>query len=139
MGQAHWLFQIGDTGQTIQGILDSGSKIVAMSKWVWKELGLPICLDHTMRISSANASVDTMIGVLKNLMLDFSAGEVMVQVQVLACANFNLLLGHPFHCLMSTTIEDFLDGSQLITLCDPNSGKQITLPICPWLEGCSHF
>ena len=34
----------------------------------------------------------------------------MVQVQILARANFDLLLGQPFHCLMSTTMDDFLDG-----------------------------
>lgn len=76
------------------------------------------------------------IGVLKNLMLDFGTGKVMVQLQVLAHTNFDLLLESPFHCLMSTTTEDFPDGSQLIILHDPNSGKQITLPMCPWLEGC---
>ena len=94
-----------------------------MPKWIWKELDLPIHSNHTMRMSSANTSIDIMIGVLENLILDFGAGEVMVQVQVLACADFDLLLKCPFHCLMSTTTEDFLDGSQSIILHDPNSGK----------------
>ena len=120
------------------GVLDSGSEIIAMSKCIWKELRLLIHSNHTKKMSSVNTSVNSTIGVLKNLAINFSDGEVMLQVQVLACANFNLLLGHPFHCLMSVMTEDFLDRSQNITLCDPNLRKQFTLPMCPWSKGCPH-
>ena len=89
-------------------------------------------------MSSANASIDTTLGVLENLVINFGAGKVMVQVQILACANFDLLLGRPFHCLMSANTEDFPDGSQTITLHDPNTGKQFMLPMHPWSEGCPH-
>jgi hypothetical protein len=47
----------------------------------------------------------------------------MLQVQVLARTNFDLLLGRLFHCLMSTNTEDFPDGSQTITLRNPNTGS----------------
>ena len=76
-----------------------------------------------MKISSANTSVDLTIGVLENLTIDFGAKKVMLQVQVLAYTNFNLLLDHAFHCLMSVMTKDFPDRLQNITLCDPNSGK----------------
>ena len=87
-------------------------------------------------MSAVNTEVDTTVGVLENLMLDFGAGVVLVQVQIVARANFDLLLGRPFHCLMSANTEDFPDGSQTITLRDPNSGKQYTLPTRRWTEGC---
>jgi hypothetical protein len=87
-----------------------------MPKCIWEELRVPIWSDHMMKMSSTNVSIDTTIGVLENLVLDFGTGEVMLQVQVLACANFDLLLGQPFHCLMSVNTEDFPDGSQTITL-----------------------
>ena len=89
-----------------------------------------------MKISSANTSVDLTIGVLENLTIDFGAKKVMLQVQVLAYTNFNLLLGHAFHCLMSVMTEDFPDRLQNITLCDLNSGKQFALPTRPWSKGC---
>ena len=44
-------------------------------------------------------------------------------------ANFDLLLGWPFHCLMSTTTEDSPDGAQLITLRNPNTGS--SMPYLP--------
>ena len=130
--------KIGESRHSVRGILDSGSEIVAMPKWIWEELGLPIRSDHTMNMSSANASIDMMLGVLENLVINFGAGKVMVQVQILARANFDLLLGQPFHCLMSANTEDFPDGSQTITLHDPNTGKQFALPMRLWSKGCLH-
>jgi len=123
-------------GCVIQGVLDLDSEIIAMPKHIWKDLGLLIWSDHTMKMSLANTSIDTSIGILENLVLDLGMGEVMVQVQILAHANFDLLLGQPFHCLMSTTMDNFPDGSQTITLRDPNTSKQFTLLTHSWSEGC---
>lgn len=67
--------RVGGLGQLLKGMLDSRSKIVAMSKCIWKELGLPIQLDHTMKMSSANTNMNTTIGVLENMALDFGGGE----------------------------------------------------------------
>ena len=110
------------TGWSILGVLDSGSEIVAMPKRVWEDLGLPVQSDHVMMMSNANTSTESTLGVVENLHLDFSASEICLQVQVVPRANFALLLGRPFHCLLSTSTEDFLDSSQTITLRDPNSG-----------------
>ena len=73
-------------------VLDSRSEVVVMPKRVWEELGLPLCSDHVLQMMSANTSVDLTIGVLENLALDFGAGEVLLQVQIMGCANFDLLL-----------------------------------------------
>ena len=116
---------------SLMGILDSGSEVVAMPKHVWEELRLPLCSDHVLQMTSANTSIDLTIGVLENLALDFGTGEVLLQVQIIGRANFDLLLGQPFHCLMSVTTEDSPDGTQLIMLCDPNMGKQYALPTHP--------
>jgi hypothetical protein len=128
--------KVNGTERAINCVLDSGSEIVALPKRVWEELGLPIRSDHVMTMSSANASTDATLGVLENLRLDFGAGDVCVQVQVIGRSNFDILLGRPFHCLMSATTNDFPDGSQNITLRDPNTGKEYKLPTRPWTEGC---
>ena len=130
--------KIPGTCHSLMGILDSGSEVVAMPKHIWEELGVPLCSDHVLWMTSTNTSVNSTIGVLENLALDFNTGEVLLQVQIMGCTNFDLLLGQPFHCLMSVTTEDSPDGTQLITLCDPNMGKQYALPTCPWFEGCPH-
>ena len=120
--------KIVGTGWSILGVLDSGSEIVAMSKQVREDLGLPVQSDHVMTMSNANTSTESTFSVVENLHLDFSAGEICLQVQVVPRANFDLLLGRPFHCLLSASTEDFPDGSQTITLRDSNSGKAYKLP-----------
>ena len=133
--------------RTINAVLDSGSEIVAMPKRVWEGLGLPVRSDHVMTMLNANTSTESTIRVVENLALDFGAGEVYLQVQVVPCANFNLLLGCPFQCLLSAKTNDFPDGSQLITLQDPNSGKAYKIltractkgcPRCQWKLPCTN-
>jgi len=43
--------RIGSSGCVVQGVLDSGSEIIAMPKQIWEDLGLPIRSDHTMKMS----------------------------------------------------------------------------------------
>ena len=81
-------------------------------------------------------TTDSTLGVLENLTLDFGLDKICLQVQIIARANFDLLLGRPFHCLMSATTNDFPDGNQTLTLRNPNTGKEYKLPTCPWREGC---
>jgi len=107
-----------------------------MPKRVWEDLGLPVRSDHVMTMSNANTSTESTLGVVENLRLDFGAGEVCLQVQVIPHANFDLLLSRPFHSLMCTSTEDYPDGSQAITLRDPNFGKEYKLPTHAWTEGC---
>ena len=85
--------KIPGTCHSLMGILDSGSEVVVMPKCIWEELRLPLHSDHVLWMTSVNTSVDLTIGVLENLVLDFSAGEVLLQVQIMGHTNFDLLLG----------------------------------------------
>ena len=82
--------KIVGTSQSILGVLDSGSEIVAMPKQVWEDLGLPVRSDHVMTMSNTNTSTESTLGVVENLCLDFGAGEICLQVQVVPRANFDL-------------------------------------------------
>ena len=84
--------KIVGTSQSILRVHDSGSEIVAMPKWVWEDLGLSVQSDHVMTMSNANTSTESTLGVVENLCLDFGAGEICLQVQVVPRANFDLLL-----------------------------------------------
>ncbi|KIN97971.1 hypothetical protein M404DRAFT_159047 [Pisolithus tinctorius Marx 270] len=111
-----------------------------MPRHIWEKIGLPLCCNHPMTMTSANMSKDTTVGILENLKLDFRARPVMLQVQVIEHANFNMLLSHPFICLMSIekcmVTNDYPNGGQWITLHDLNDGHEYTLPTCLWCKGC---
>ena len=64
-----------------------------MPKQVWEDLGLSVQSDHVMTMSNTNTSTESTLGVVENLHLDFGAGEICLQVQVVPRANFDLLLG----------------------------------------------
>ena len=81
------------TSWSILGVLDSGFEIVAMPKWMWEDLGLPVWSNHVMTMSNANTSTESTLGVVENLCLDIGASEICLQVQVVPRANFDLLLG----------------------------------------------
>ncbi|KIN96988.1 hypothetical protein M404DRAFT_32713 [Pisolithus tinctorius Marx 270] len=108
--------KVPGTDVTINCILDSGSGIITMPRRIWEKIRLPLRCDHLMTMTSANMSKDTTIGILENLKLDFSARPVMLQVQVIEHANFDMLLGCPFICLMSAVTNNYPDGRQQITL-----------------------
>ena len=59
------------TGWSILRVLDLGSEIVAMPKWVWEDLGQPVRSDHVMTMSNANTSTESTLGVVENLHMDF--------------------------------------------------------------------
>ena len=80
-----------------------------------------------MTMSNANTSIESTLGVVENLHMDFGAGKICLQMQVVPRANFDSLLERSFHCLLSASTEDFLDSFQMIILLDPNSGKAYKL------------
>jgi hypothetical protein len=88
-------------GRALTCVLDQGAEVVIMPREVWKELGVPLRLDHSLNMESVNMMCDSTLGVIENVPLDFGAGPMYFQVQVTAHANFGILLGRPFFKLTS--------------------------------------
>jgi hypothetical protein len=122
--------------RTVTCLLDSGAEIVAMRKDIWQSLGVPLRSDHLMTMESANKTKNTTLGVIENLTFNFGAGDLMFQVQVVETANFEVLLGRPFHSLTSCRSRDTLNGDLDITLTDPNTGKESMISTVNWLNRC---
>jgi hypothetical protein len=117
-------------------VLDQGAEIIAMRKDIWESIGIPIRSDHLMTMESANRSKDATLGVLENLSFDFGSGEMLLQVQVVEKANYEILLGRPFFAHTSCKTDDFINGDQHLTISDPNSGKEIKIVTQPWVKVC---
>ena len=122
--------------QVVTCVLDQGAEIIAIRKDIWQKLGVPVRTDYLMTMESANKSKDATLGVIENLRFDFGAGEMLLQVQVIEKATFEVLLGRPFYALTSCKTVDFINGDQNITISDPNSGKEIMIATRPWLKAC---
>jgi hypothetical protein len=105
-----------------------------MPREVWKELGVPLRLDHSLNMESVNMTCDSTLGVIENVPLDFGAGPMYFQVQVTTCANFDVLLGRPFFKLTSCRTFNLPNGEQDILLTDPNACKELCIPTLPWVK-----
>jgi hypothetical protein len=64
--------------------------------------------------------------------MGFSKGfRVYAQLHVVEAAPYELLLGRPFDMIMEALVKSKKNGDVDITLTDPYSGRQLTLPTYP--------
>ncbi|KNZ74272.1 hypothetical protein J132_07434 [Termitomyces sp. J132] len=93
-------------------------------------LGLTWNLDMCLRMESANSQVNTPVGLAKNVLFTFAEGFIIyLQVHIFVKPAYTVLLGHPFDTLTESNIQNFQDGSAIITIRDPNTGCWTALPI----------
>ncbi len=113
----------------VESIIDGGSQIVSMSHEVAVKVGAQWDPDITINMQSANAQLETTQGLVKNMPFRFG-NEITVyfQVHVIKHAAYDVLLGRPFEVLTASVFENALDGSQMVTLTEPNSGKRCKMP-----------
>jgi len=117
-------------------ILDQGAEIIVMRKDIWQTLGVPARSDHIMTMESANRTKNATMGVVENLVFDVGCRELLLQVQVVEHANYEVLIGRPFFALTSCKTQDCINGEQTLTLMNPNNGTEITIPTHQWTKPC---
>ncbi|TFK43912.1 hypothetical protein BDQ12DRAFT_719089 [Crucibulum laeve] len=122
---------IVDNQLKVECILNSGSQIIAMSAEICNALALAYDPTIILNVESVNGSVDASLGLIRNL--PFCVGEMMIylQVHVVRSPAYDILLGRPFDVLTASSIQNFSNGDQHITLQDPNSGMVVTVPTIP--------
>lgn len=113
----------------VESIIDGGSQIVSMSSEIAVKVGAQWDPDITINMQSANAQLETTQGLVKNMPFRFG-NEITVyfQVHVIKNAAYDVLLGRPFEVLTASVFENALDGSQMVTLTEPNTGKRCKMP-----------
>ena len=112
----------------IEAVVDPGSSIVSMSEAV--AIHLRISYDPTVFINmeSANGSLDKTLGLARNVHCKIGGINLYLQVHVVRDPAYDILLGRPFDVLTRSTIQNFPDGNQTVTIHDPNSGYVATVP-----------
>ena len=113
---------------TTNCILDQGCQIIAISKAVWEALGVPVLNERQISMTAANGTVERSIGLIPRLKLQFGPVEMVVQAHVMNNAPFNVLLGRPFFQAGRCRTTDFANGEQHITLTDPRTKADVTIP-----------
>lgn len=114
-----------------ESICDGGSQIVSMSQATAIELGLGWDPTICIYMQSANGQVEKSVGLSKNVAFLFGEVTLYLQVHIIRDPAYKVLLGRPFEVLAGSNVKNGTDGSQLITLTDPNTQKQWVVPTFP--------
>ncbi|KAJ8454616.1 hypothetical protein ONZ45_g19236 [Pleurotus djamor] len=117
-----------DNNKSVDCILDSGSQIISMRRAVWEDLALPLNLDEGIVMEAANHTTNKTKGLARNVRARIGNIQFYLQIQVVESAPYDILLGRPFHCLLSAVTTDYPNGRQDITITDPNSDRRLTIP-----------
>ena len=111
----------------IECVVDPGSSIVSMSEAV--ALHLRLSYDPTIFIAmeSANGTMDRTLGLARHVHCKVAGINVYLQIHIVRSPAYDILLRRPFDVLTRSTVQNFTDGNQTITIHDPNSGYVATI------------
>jgi hypothetical protein len=117
--------------EEVECIIDPGSQIVAMSETVSRRLGLSYDPSVTLNMQSANGEVDRSLGLARNVPFRLDSLSFYLQVHIIRNPAYDVLLGRPFDVLLETTVINFPNEDQTLTLHEPGTGKPLTVPTMP--------
>ncbi|KNZ75566.1 hypothetical protein J132_02507 [Termitomyces sp. J132] len=88
-------------------------------------VGLTWDPDIKLHMESANKQVNGSVGLAHNVPFTFAEGfTVYLQVHIFEKPAYTVLLGRPFDILTESNIQNLQDGSAIITIRDPNTGRR---------------
>jgi len=112
-------------------ILDGGSQIVVIRRDVWERIGAPIAANKAMSMESANSGTTKTLGLIEDYPIKLGPVTVLLQIQVLDDAPFEVLLGRPFFDATSCSEVSRSGGGHEIHLVDPTTGNPYVFPTAP--------
>jgi hypothetical protein len=125
------IYPLIDNQVDVEGIIDPGSQIIAMSEYVCNDLALIYDPSVVLNMQSANGEVDQSLGLARNVPMTIGEITLYVQIHVIRSPAYDILLGRPFDILTESVVRNYANEDQTITIRDPNSGLLATIPTVP--------
>lgn len=123
------LYPVVNGAGVCETIMDSGSQLVSMKAATATELGICWTPDVKINMQSANGSVETTLGLARNIPFCFNNQITMYfQVHIMRDPAYTVLLGRPFDAISESWVKNDKNGGQTITITDPNTGAHLTMP-----------
>ena len=111
----------------VEAILDPGSQIIAMSEAVCLDLGLIYNPTIRLNMESGNGQINPSLGLACNVPCKIRDMTLVLQIHVVRSPAYDILLGCPFDVLTESTVKNYQNEHQTITMRDPNTGNQATV------------
>jgi hypothetical protein len=102
-----------------------------MSEEICHDLGLAYDPSIHLNMKSANSTTDLSLGLTCNVPCYLAEITLFLQIHVIKNLAYDILLGRPFDVLMESVIKSYRNEDQTITICNPNSNCQATVPTVP--------
>lgn len=101
-------------------VIDNGSQIIVIRKDKWQLSGAGYAPTRKIMMETANSSSSWTMGITT---LSMTVGGITIRVQahIVEDAPYEVLLGRPFHTLLSAITRDYPDGGQDITITCPET------------------
>lgn len=112
----------------VKALLDSGSTFIAMPKDIWRNLGSPAILSQAITVETADSQLSRSAGLIPRVRLTIGSFSVVLQVQVVEQAPFQLLLGRPFFVHTRAQVVDESDDEQILYLTHPDTNETVSIP-----------
>ena len=122
------IYALVDNSQKKECTLDPGCQVIAMSKNTCHGLGLGYDPSICLNMESANGNLDWSLGLSRNVPFRIGAITLYMQAHVIRSPAYDILLGRPFDILTESVVKNYANEDQTITITDPNSNQQITIP-----------
>ena len=108
-----------------------------MSEEACHQLALAYDPNIKLNMQSANSSINQSLGLARNVPCKLGPIMLYLQIHVIHNPTYDILLGRPFDVLTESTVRNFTNEDQTITITNPNSGRRTTIPTV--LRGPPHF
>jgi hypothetical protein len=122
------VFALVDAAQKKECTIDPGCQVIAMSEVCCHALGLAYDPKIRLHMESANGTFDWSLGLARNVAFHIGTMTLYLQVHVIRSPSYEILLGRPFDVLTESVVRNFNNEDQTITITDPNTGNQCTIP-----------
>jgi hypothetical protein len=96
-----------DNREEVEGIIDPGSQIIAMSKAVCHDIGLVYDLSIKLNMQLANGKVDQSLSLSCNVPCKINTITLYLQIHIIRLPAYDILLGRPFDVLTELTVKNF--------------------------------
>jgi predicted aspartyl protease len=82
-----------DNREEVEGIIDPGSQIIAMSEAVCHDIGLAYDLSIKLNMQSANGKVNQSLGLAHNVPCKINSITLYLRIHIIQSLAYNILLG----------------------------------------------
>ena len=112
----------------VECVINPGSQIIAMLEDLCHDMGVLYDPTITLHMQSANGDIDKSLGLARNVPCRLGAITLYLQIHVIRSLAYDILLGRPFDVLTESTVKNYSNEDQTITISCPNSNHTITVP-----------